>query len=203
MSHINDLEEIRKGQILMAALKKISEMGIYNVTMDDIAHEAKLSKGGIAHYYPSKDILCKEAFKFFFDRIFQRSRDTMNMYDDPREQLLSFGWLYSWDDPDVNLGYPLLLDCMALASRDEDYHTIFHDWVNSWIDMLSEAVRAGQEKGIITGSDPDALARTISAIYHGIAVRWYLDKNGHPTQWAVDSSRDAITSLLEKDTTAA
>ncbi len=89
MSTNTDLEALRRPQIVQAALLAISELGIANVTMDDIARAAGLSKGGVAHYFSGKDALCKEAFREFFSRIFQRSRETMDAAA-PAGKLLSF-----------------------------------------------------------------------------------------------------------------
>jgi len=194
-----ELEDLRKAQILQAALIKISETGSANVTLDDIAKQAGMSKGGVAYYYKSKDILCKEAFKEFFVRIFRRSKETLSECSDPLSQLLSFGWLYNWDDPEVNLGYPLLMDCMAMSSRDAEYRKMFHEWVLNWVSILREAVSEGIRTGIFPEMDPDDTARTISSIYHGIAVRWYLDPESHSSEWAVEAFTRSITSLLKKD----
>jgi AcrR family transcriptional regulator len=190
------LEKIRKPQIIEATLKKISEVGFYNVTMDDVAREAGLSKGGIAHYFPSKESLFKEAFRVFFDRIFLRGRETMDQFDDPLDKLLSFVWLYNRDDPDLYTGYPLHFDCMALAAHDRGYREIFHEWVNNWIALLGEALEEGVSSGKYAITDIEKTARTISAVYHGIALRWFLDSESHSTEWAVESLNGAITHLM-------
>jgi len=192
------LETIRKPQIIDATLRKIAEVGFHNVTMGDIAKEAGFSKGGIAHYFSSKEALFKEAFRVFFDRIFQRGKETMDQFDDPLDKLLSYVWLYDRDDPDLNVGYPLHFDCMALASRDEEYFSIFHEWVNGWIDLLSEALEEGVKSKMYTISDIKGTARTVSAIYHGIAVRWFLDPKSHSSEWAVQSLVIAVTHLMSK-----
>ncbi len=191
-----ELESIRKSQIITAAIAMIAEAGISNVTMDDIAEASGMSKGGIAHYFSSKDALFKAAFKEFFDRIFIRSKETMDRYAEPMDQLLSFSWLYDRSDPDSEIGYPLLFDCMSMAVHDEGYRNLFHEWVDNWITLLKAAITAGQSRGMFAGLDPESTARAISSIYHGIAVRWYLDKNFHPTAWAVESFTHSITRLL-------
>jgi AcrR family transcriptional regulator len=196
MAENSTLETIRKPQIIEATIRKISDVGFSNVTMEDIAREAGLSKGGIAHYFSSKESLFKEAFKAFFDRIFQRGRETMDQFDDPLDKLLSFVWLYDRDDPDLYTGYPLHFDCMALAARDREYHGIFHEWVDNWIALLSEALRQGVNSGKYIIDDIEEVARTISAIYHGIALRWFLDSESHSSEWAVESLNGAITHLM-------
>jgi len=195
----NDISTMRRSQLTKAAYKVVGRKGYYNFTVKDIAKEAGLSKGGVAHYFPSKEVLFMDTFREFFDRIFARSRLTMDACADPLSKLLSFGWLYNWDDPDVNRGYPLLLDFMAASSRNEDYRRLFREWVDGWITLLKEAVEEGQREGLFRGLDPDGTARCVSSIYHGIAVRWYLDRESHSSAWAVGSCMRSIRRLLEPD----
>ncbi len=193
------LEEIRKSQILDAALRILSAQGVNSVTLDDVAKASGLSKGGLVHYFPSKDILFREAFKEFFNRIFTRSRETMNQYDDPLEKLLSFRWILDRDDPDTSIAYPIVFDGMALAARDPEYLSLFRDWFGNWVVMLKEALKEGIESGVFAVDDVDGTARTISAIYQGIATRWYLDPDIHSTEWAVSFLRRAVTRLVGFD----
>jgi len=196
MPPIPELEAIRKAQILEAALKTISASGYANVTMDDICRAAGLSKGGLAHYYRSKNELFIAVFKEFFERIFQRSKQTMELYENPIDKLLSFDWLYDRNDPDVNLGYPVLFDCMSLAVREKEYRSLFHDWFENWVSLLKDAIDDGLKKGIFRDLDSESAARAISSVYQGIATRWYLDNESHTTEWAVESFKKAINGLL-------
>ena len=197
MAAIPELEAIRKTQILDAALSTIATNGHANVTMDDICKAAGLSKGGLTHCCKYKKTLFRAAFTAFFDRIFQRSQETMAAVDDPLDQLLSFDWLYDLEDPDLNIGYPLLFDVMSLAAHDEDYRRIFHDWIDNWVVLLEGALRKGLAKGLFKTLDPEAIARTISAIYQGTATRWYLDPQAHTTEWARTSFRQAIEGVMQ------
>lgn len=49
----------RKLDILNAASKIVDEQGIFNLTLDAVAKEAGLSKGGLFYHYPSKEALVK------------------------------------------------------------------------------------------------------------------------------------------------
>ena len=197
MPAIPELEIIRKAQILEAALQTIAARGHANVTMDDICKAANLSKGGLAHYYRSKNDLFQAAFQEFFNRIFQRSQETMSTFEDPMDQLLSFDWLYDLTDPDLNIGYPIVFDVMSIAVHDDTYRRIFHDWIDNWIILLEGALRKGMARGLFTKMNPEAVARTISAIYQGTATRWYLDPEAHSTAWAVASFKQAIKGLMQ------
>ncbi len=196
MASIPDLSEIRKNQILEAALATIAGKGAASVTMDEIAQAAGLSKGGLIHYYKSKSDLFQATFKELFERIFELSRENMARQSDPMEKILAFEFLFDLDNPYTRQGYPLLFDAMALAARESEYQALFDAWVDRWIELLSEAILRGIAGGTFAPMDPDPVARTISAIYHGIAVRWYLAPRSHSSAWAVDSFRAAIRGLM-------
>jgi AcrR family transcriptional regulator len=197
MPPIAELEAIRRQQILGAALRTIAAAGHANVTMADICREAGLSKGGLAHYYQSKEDLFQAVFSHFFDGIFQRAETAFRAVEDPVEKLLSFRWLYNREDPDLDVGYPILFDFMSIAARNAVYRKIFQDWIDNWINLLRGALEEGQKIGLFTGSlNPDAMARTISAVYQGIATRWYLAPEDHSTSWAMAALEGAMKGLL-------
>ena len=196
MTLSTDLEDLRRTQILNAAISTLSAKGSASVTMEEVAGAAGLSKGGLTHYYRSKNELFKAAFKEFFSRIFERSRQTLSRQDTPLEKVLSFDWLYDENDPDVNVGYPMLYDCMAMAVHDEDYRILFEEWVENWVALLRNVISEGLSRSVFKDIEPDATARAISAIYQGIASRWYLARSAHSTEWAISSFRQAITRLL-------
>ena len=194
---IAELEEIRRSQILLAALTVMSRKGSFDATMDDIATAAGLSKGGLAHYYKSKNELFIAAFREFFARVFERCRESMAKAPGPLEKLLAFDLLFDPQEPYVPLGYPILFDCMAKAAHDADYGRVFGEWVEGWIALLSEALRLGVEQGLFRPLDPDPIARAVSAIYQGVATRWFLAPARHSRDWAVNAVKEAITRLME------
>jgi|SRR5208283_3192513 AcrR family transcriptional regulator len=196
MSSNVEREVIRRGQIIDAALREISAKGMSKITVESIAKAAGLSKGGVTYYFKSKNDICEAAFKTFFDIIFQRSKDNMDLCSDPLSRILSFGWLYNWEDPDVPIGYPLNFYFMAEACHNESYRAFYHEWINHWIELVKNALIEGNNAGIFNCSDPDATAKAISAVYHGIGVRWYIDRESHSTQWAITTFTDAINGLL-------
>ncbi len=196
MPSIPELEIIRRAQILEAALATISSKGYANVTMDDICTASKFSKGGLAHYFKSKNELFMAAFEELFKRIFERSRQTMALHTNPIDQVLSFDWLYDLDDPDGAAGYPILFDCISIAVHQSEYRKMYHDWVGNWVTLLSGALDEAIAGGYLKKIDTISMARTISAIYNGIATRWFIDRESHSNEWAIDSFRKSISGLL-------
>lgn len=50
----------RKLDILNAASKIVAEKGIFHLTIEAVAEEAGISKGGLLHYYKSKEVLVEK-----------------------------------------------------------------------------------------------------------------------------------------------
>ncbi len=196
MNRFYDLEVIRKKQIIEAALTEIGKAGCNNITMSHIASASGLSKGGLSHYYKSKEELFKAVFEEFFERVFLRSKENMALYNDPLDKLLSYDILYDRNDP-LMIGYPILFDFMSIAVHNNVYRKIFHKWVDKWIELLIEPLKTGLKQKIFRNINPEKTARLISSIYQGIAERWFLAPDKHTQEWAVSSYKIAITNLLK------
>ncbi|MBI5119235.1 TetR/AcrR family transcriptional regulator [Candidatus Poribacteria bacterium] len=193
------IEPIRQAQIIRAALSLIAKQGSHNVSIQDVATEARLSKGAVLHYYPTKEELFAAVFREFFRRIFERSKRTMATHEDPLEKLRSFGdWLFDANDPAVNPGYPLYFECMARAVYEDSFSSLFREWVNNWIELLEGAIEEGIRRGEFRRVNSETAARSLSAFCQGIASRWYLDRERHPTEWARETLRDYAETLLKK-----
>jgi len=196
MPPIPELEKIRKTQIIDAAIRRIASRGCANVKMDDIVAESGLSKGGIAHYFPSKDTLFRTAFESYFDRVFDIVREIWESRTTPLERLLGLEALFDDSREEVTLAYPILLDFMAMSVHNDDYRRIFQRWVDRWVGMLEAAVLEAMDEGVLVRGDAREMARSISAIYQGIATRWYLGDEHHTAAWAEKAARDAVKGFL-------
>ncbi len=196
MPPIPELEEIRKAQILEAGLTTLSQKGIANTTLDDVCKAANLSKGGLVHYYKTKGILFSAVFEAFFESIFKKSAETMARFEQPLDQILSYDWLYDPEDSDATIGYPLLLDLMALAAHDEEFRLVMEGWINNWVGLLGSALERGIEQKTFKPMDVSQVAKSISAIYQGIGTRWYLARGTHTREWAIDTYHKAIMGVL-------
>lgn len=197
MPPIPELEAIRRNQILSAAIRIIGTSGYAHVTMADIAQEAGLSKGGLAHYFSSKEELFKEAFKAYYDGILQMFKDSIDASSDPMGKILGLAMpLFIRETPDVSFAHKIVYDFMSLAAHRKDYRDLFSTWINTWVDIKKKAVDEGIASGFFVPHDSDRTARTISAIFHGIYMCWYLDPDHHTVTWAEESFKEAITSYL-------
>ena len=192
------IQSIRIPQIVEAAVEIIAEKGIKEATLDAVAKKAGLSKGGLIHYFPTKKDLIEAAVKGFFARIFERGKEIRDKIDDPYEQLASFTWLYDRNDPDNFRGYRMFFEIMTIASANEEYRQIFHQWVNGWVELLKASIEKGVKRGDFQVENPEEAAKTISAVYQGVASRWFLDPENHSDEWARETVRNLIKFIVSK-----
>ncbi|MBU0991213.1 MAG: TetR/AcrR family transcriptional regulator [Proteobacteria bacterium] len=198
MASIPELEAIRRSQILDAAINTMAKNGSANVTMADIAEAAGLSKGGLAHYFKSKDELFKEAFKYYYSAIFQFFKQAMDACDGPIEKILGFGLpLFNREIAQVNAAYKILYDLISLSAHNEEYRALFCEWIDEWLTLKKAAIDEGIKNGIFREHDSLSLAMSISSIFQGITTRWYFNPELHTKEWAEKAFEEAIRSLLK------
>ncbi len=191
------IHSIRVPRILEATVTLIAEKGIQNITLDQVAERAELSKGGLIHYFPGKDKLIESAVADFFKKIFERGKEIRDKIDNPLEQILSYTWLYNKDEPDLLIGYRLFFDIMSIASQDQRYRQVFQNFVENWVELLKASIARGIKEHVFKVEKIDETARSISAVYQGVASRWFLDPENHSDEWAVKTVRNLVSFLVK------
>src|SRR5712671_4667000 len=76
-------ESERRLTLLKAAFREVAEKGFSEVTLDDIARRAGVSKGVTLYYFDSKDELFCELFGWLIDSIHGRMREAVGSESDP------------------------------------------------------------------------------------------------------------------------
>src|SRR5260370_40623364 len=82
----NNHEAERRLSLLKAAFREVAEKGFSNVTLEDIALRAGVSKGVTLYYFSSKEDLFRELFSWLIDSIDQRMREAVDPVADPIEK---------------------------------------------------------------------------------------------------------------------
>ncbi|WP_413988957.1 TetR/AcrR family transcriptional regulator [Labrys okinawensis] len=64
------------GQILTATVAVIEQVGVHNLTIDMVAAEAGVSKGGVLHHFPAKKALVVAAIRRNMEQLVEEIEDT-------------------------------------------------------------------------------------------------------------------------------
>ncbi|UOQ83395.1 TetR/AcrR family transcriptional regulator [Gracilibacillus salinarum] len=90
----------RKVEILNAASKVVSERGIFELTLDAVAKQAGISKGGLLYHFPSKEALVEGMVQHLAVNYQEKIED--NAKQDPEE---TGRWIRSYVDVTFNQTY--------------------------------------------------------------------------------------------------
>ena len=167
--------EVRQADILEAALHEFARHGFSAARMEDVARNARVSKGTVYLYYPTKQALFEALVRRDVGPRVDVISGFLNAYDGPLEPgLLRLAELAG---PIIESGtlpvYPKLL--IAEASRFPDLAQFYRrEVVERMLGAMSGLFRRAAARGEINGAtDPDMAAHLFIAPFLK-AVMWSL-----------------------------
>ncbi|HXF38009.1 MAG TPA: TetR/AcrR family transcriptional regulator, partial [Actinomycetota bacterium] len=164
----------RHQEILEAAVRVITERGLAETRISDIAERCGVSPGLILYYFDSKDRLLVEALTFANDRFYLRmSREVRRL---PRAwdrlarlvELSTPGYLPGEEPLDE---WALWVEIWVRALRDPEMAKEREVLDRRWRAAIAEIIRGGQETGEFPPGDADELALRIGALIDGLAIQ--------------------------------
>ena len=164
----------RHQEILDAAARVITERGLAETRISDVADAAGVSPGLILYYFDSKDRLLAEALTYANDDFFVRMSREIRRLPTAREQLrrvidLSVpGYLPEYGKLDE---WALWIEVWVRALRDPETAKDREVLDQRWRAQISDIIRIGQASGEFVAGDADAFALPIAALIDGLAIQ--------------------------------
>jgi len=200
MSPIIVDKENKKQEILYAALRVFSRLGIPNVKMIDIAREAGIGKGTIYEYFRSKEEVIDETMKAFLSKM-----DNVNLAEQTSEhsppQKVDFivkGWM------DILLADPLeagvMVEMWAESLRkgklkeNTELREVYKRYRDSIKDIITEGIQIGEIRQVDAGS----MATLIAATLDGLYLHWILGKDLVNLEKTAKEYRKSLDQYLRK-----
>jgi AcrR family transcriptional regulator len=169
----------RHQEILNAAARVITDRGLAETRISDIAEQAGVSPGLILYYFESKDRLLAEALTFANDQFYLRtSREIRRMPSavDQFRRLVELsipGYLPDYGRLDE---WALWIEVWVRALRDAEMAKDREALDERWRSQIAEIVRAGRESGEFTsGTDADEVALRLACLIDGLAIQVVLN----------------------------
>ena len=168
----------RHREILDAAARVITERGLAETRISDVAEAAGVSPGLILYYFESKDRLLSEALTYANDQFFLRmSRETRRI-PSAKEQLRhlidlsvpgyqpEYGKLDEW---------ALWIEVWVRALRDPQMAKDREVLDQRWRQSIADIVRAGQASGEFGPGDAEEVALRLGSLIDGLAIQVILN----------------------------
>jgi len=169
------LTQQRRLQALQAAVEVISERGLADTRVADIAERAGSSPALLLYYFSSKDVLLTEALTYAEDRFYLETFHELSDIEDPRARLVR---LIALSCPAGNertglLGdWALWLELWARALRDPEAARKREALDRRWRNTIAEIVREGQQRDLFDRDrDADRFALRLAALMDGLALQ--------------------------------
>jgi AcrR family transcriptional regulator len=169
----------RHQQILDAAARVITERGLAETRISDIAEQAGVSPGLILYYFDSKDRLLAEALTFANDQFYVRTSREIRRIPSATEQLRRLidlsvpGYLAEYGRLDE---WALWIEVWVRALRDADMAKDREVLDQRWRAQIADIVRGGQSSGeFATTEDADEIALRIASLIDGLAIQVILN----------------------------
>ncbi len=165
--------EARRQQVLEASAACFARNGFHQTSMQDICREAGLSAGAVYRYFRSKDeiieAMCRAGQQQGVALI--RSAQEGESTDDVLNRLADV-FLPMVGNPTTFFENALFLHRWSEGLRNERIRQILQEGLAAIRAPFTEIIRRGQERGEVNPSlDPDAAARALVSLYHGLVIQ--------------------------------
>jgi TetR/AcrR family transcriptional regulator, repressor for uid operon len=164
-----DPEKVAKQQreIVLAAIRTFSRLGLERSSTDDICQEAGVSPGRLYYYFKSKDALLDEVTRYFYGSALSASAAYF------REESLAsaihdaFRTTQSYLRQ-IGVSNGLVLEMLASAERNSKLRDQFRDGQERWMKIIEAAIHDQKHRGILRPeTDAKSLALAIASVVTG------------------------------------
>lgn len=195
-------KEVKRMEILHAAIRVFSEKGVAKTKMIDIATAAKIGKGTIYEYFRSKDEVFAGTFTMFFEGMEGMLAEAVQSTDDPKEQLRKI--IYASLVDFVKHGgefIDIMMDFWAESVRNKDENMfevfnlkkIYSDFRNLIIGILE----SGITKGIFRPIDSHAMASFLIGALDGLMLQQIMEPGVFDIKKAADAICDGFINGIK------
>jgi AcrR family transcriptional regulator len=159
---------LRRPAILTAAAEVISERGVHNTRISDVAERAGTSAPGVLYWFPTKDELLAEALQFADERFYAGLTEELEGLGSARERLGRMVELWPADGDGETV---LWMELWVRALRDPRLAATRERLDRRWRNALADIVREGQANGEFGAADADDVALLLGAVMDGFAIQ--------------------------------
>jgi AcrR family transcriptional regulator len=161
--------EVRRRQVVRAALELISQQGIAGVSARDIAKHAGISPGTITYHFSGVREIFAEAITLEIEEYYTPLMAELRTLG-PREALR--GVIDALFTPETERHWRLWFEYWLAGLHNEDFVDRQAHRYAVWQGQIRDIIAAGQDAGLFTGGDADEVAVRFVALADGLALQW-------------------------------
>ena len=177
MSPRPKITQVRREQIVRAALEVISERGFQDTRLADIAERAGTSAPAVLYHFTAKDEILDAVVSLVEDRFYAGVEATLEQEVGPVTRLVRFLESAARDDDGEETAtmWKMWLEIWTRALREPHTARTRQLLDRRWRAVLSETIAEGQRAGELPASvQPDRVALMLASLMDGLAVQFAL-----------------------------
>jgi AcrR family transcriptional regulator len=199
MSPRPKITEVRREEIVRAALEVISERGFQETRLADIAERAGTSAPAVLYHFTSKDEILDAVVSLAEDRFYEGVEATLGHAGGPVARLVHFLQSAARDDDreETAMMWKMWLEIWARALREPHAARTRQLLDRRWRAVLSETIAEGQRAGELPASvQPGRVALMLASLMDGLAVQFALGDTEVTAQRMTDTLMFAAERAL-------
>ena len=174
---VPEREEQRRLTLYKAAFREVAEKGFADVTLDDIARRAGVSKGITLYYFSSKEDLFRRLFGWLVDSIHARMREAVSESSDPLDKMRALVAI-TFPSPSKNRAFfRTFVDFCGLAARREGFREVTARFYRGCREIDGAIIEEGMRRGIFARREAESAASTVRAIFDGLMMQWLAEED--------------------------
>ena len=158
------LDDVRKPQILSAAVQLLVEKGLASVRVADVAERADTSATSVIYYFGTKAALFEEAIAGADDAFYAEMLGDIERLETGTDRL---AWLVVRSS---RTDWLLWMDLWVYARRNPEMLEAHRRFDRRFRGMIGDTVRHGQARGEFGPVDVDAASMRLGSMMRGLAV---------------------------------
>jgi AcrR family transcriptional regulator len=174
------LDEVRRPQILAAAVELLTEEGMSSVRVSDVAKRAGTSATSVIYYFGTKADLFEQAIEEADDAYYAELRSQVERLDSGMDRL---AWLIVSSSA---TDWLLWMDLWVYARRHPELLAAHRRFDRRFRDVIAEAIRLGQGRGEFVPADAGDASVRLSSLMRGLAVHVALGAHDVTTGQMID-----------------
>jgi AcrR family transcriptional regulator len=195
--------DLRREQMLRAAVEVITERGFSDTRIADVAARAEASPALVIYYFGTKDGLLTEALRWSEDQFYAATEQILAGLDSAvaRLETLVSTTCVPHRDEDLPDSWGLWFDLWVQAFRHPGVAKDRVELDQRWRSVISTIVREGQTAGEFGEVDIEDFAVTWAALLDGLSIQVALEDPGVDSQRAVSIAMRMAAERLGFDWT--
>ncbi|HHY80088.1 MAG TPA: TetR/AcrR family transcriptional regulator [Thermoanaerobacter sp.] len=180
-------------RILHSATKIFAEKGPDGTRVDEIAEDAGINKRMLYHYFGNKEDLYVEVLRYNFNKIYSLGKRTLNLGDDPRENVTRALRAYFYFLAE-NEEFVRLTSWEAL-NRGQFAGKVLPEFFDLLELEFDDIIKAGIERGVIR---PETDIRQVLLSIHSLCIFYFTRQELVKRLWNEDLlSKEMLEARLQ------